>query len=107
MPEPCERWSAEDDDNERRSVARQGEQINNIDGAASPAGRVATIGGSDPTSARVLAQRPSSRRNLPVPRAGMANARPRRHRLLGMAVRDARLVVTDLDGGAPRLWRLA
>src|SRR5258705_13877514 len=95
-----------DDENEHRSVARQGERTNNTDRAISFAGRVAVVGGSYPSSARVLAQRPSSRRDLPVPRAGLANAWPRRHRLLGMALRYARLVVTELDGGAGRLGRL-
>jgi hypothetical protein len=65
--ELSERWSAEDDENERRSVARQVEPTNNIDRAVSPVGRVAVDGGSDPSSARVLAQHHSSRRDLPVP----------------------------------------
>src|SRR5260370_14136626 len=106
MPQLCERWPAEHDGNERRSVERLGEQTSNTDRAVSFAGRVAVVGGSNPSSADVLAERPSSRRDLPVPRAGLANARPRRHRLLGMALRYARLVVTELDGGAGRLGRL-
>src|SRR5260370_32223250 len=106
MPQLCARWSAEHDGNERRSVERQGEQTSNTDRAISFAGRVAVVGGSNPSSAGVLAERPSSRRDLPVPRAGLANARPRRYRLLGMALRYARLVVTELDGGARRRGRL-
>src|SRR5258708_32737883 len=106
MPQLCERWPAEHDGNERRSVERLGEQTSNTDRAVSFAGRVAVVGGSIPSSAGVLAERPSSRRDLPVPRAGLANAWPRRHRLLGMALRYARLVVTELDGGAGRLGRL-
>src|SRR5664279_2763702 len=98
--------AAEDDENERRSVARQGKQANTTDRAISFADRVAGVGGSNPSSAGVLAERPSSRRNIPVPRAGLANARPRRHRFLGMALRYARLVVTELDGGAGSLGRL-
>src|SRR5260221_4474280 len=100
MPQLCERWPAEHDGNERRSLERPGEQTSNTDRAVSFAGRVAVVGGSIPSSAGVLAERPSSRRDLPVPRAGLANARARRHRLLGMALRDARLVVTELDGVA-------
>src|SRR5882757_10568292 len=90
----------------RLHSGQQGEQTNNIDRAVSPAGRAAVDGGSDPSSARVLAQRPSSRRDLPVPRAGLANARPRRNRLLGMALRYARLVVTELYGRAGGPGRL-
>src|SRR5882724_3123435 len=73
MPELNERWSVEDDENERRSAARQREQTDDIDRAISPAGRVPVVGGSDPSSARFLAQRHSSRRDLPVPRAGLAD----------------------------------
>src|SRR5258705_13272433 len=87
----------------RLHSGQQGEQTNNIDRAVSPAGRVAVDGGSGPSSARVLAQHHSFRRALPVPRAGLENARPRRHRLLGMALRYALLVVTEPDGGAGRL----
>jgi hypothetical protein len=37
---------------------------------------LAVVGGGNPSSAGVLAERPSSRRDLPVPGAGSATAAP-------------------------------
>jgi hypothetical protein len=69
-------WPAEHDESERRSVERHCQQTNHADRAVSFAGRLAVVGGGNPSSAGVLAERPSSRRYLPVPGAGSATAAP-------------------------------